>query len=165
MDKQQFATLAIGIKSAYPASKILEDNASMDFWYMTLKDIPYEIAENAVMEHICTNIYPPNIAEIRKLCMERCKTPILSFDEAWGVVRKAMSDYGWYHPQEAFATMDELTLAVVKNLGWSRLCQSENPTADRANFREAYEKKAAEAQNTNALPDFVAKNKVLLQKQ
>ena len=117
MDKQQFATLAIGIKSAYPASKILEDNASMDFWYMTLKDIPYEIAENAVMEHICTNIYPPNIAEIRKLCMERCKTPILSFDEAWGVVRKAMSDYGWYHPQEAFATMDELTLAVVKNLG------------------------------------------------
>ena len=144
MNKQQFATLAIGIKSAYPASKILEDNASMDFWYMTLKDIPYEIAENAVMEHICTNIYPPNIAEIRKLCMERCKTPILSFDEAWGVVQKAMSDYGWYHPQEAFATMDELTLAVVKNLGWSRLCQSEN---------------------TNALPDFVAKNKVLLQKQ
>ena len=46
MDKQQFATLAIGIKSAYPASKILEDNASMDFWYMTLKDIPYEIAES-----------------------------------------------------------------------------------------------------------------------
>ena len=39
MDKQQFATLAIGIKSAYPASKILEDNASMDFWYMTLKDM------------------------------------------------------------------------------------------------------------------------------
>lgn len=165
MNKQQFATLAIGIKSAYPASKILEDNASMDFWYMTLKDIPYEIAENAVMEHICTNIYPPNIAEIRKLCMERCRTPILSFGEAWGVVQKAMSDYGWYHPQEAFATMDELTLAVVKNLGWSRLCQSENPTADRANFREAYEKKAAEAQNTNALPDFIAKNKVLLQKQ
>ena len=134
MDKQQFATLAIGIKSAYPASKILEDKASMDFWYMALKDIPYEIAENAIMEHICTNIYPPNIAEIRKLCMERCKTPVLSFDEAWGVVQKAMSDYGWYHPQEAFATMDELTLSVVKNLGWSRLCQSENIVADRANF-------------------------------
>ena len=165
MDKQQFATLAIGIKSAYPASKILEDNASMDFWYMTLKDIPYEIAENAVMEHICTNIYPPNIAEIRKLCMERCKTPILSFDEAWGVVRKAMSDYGWYHPQEAFATMDELTLAVVKNLGWSRLCQSENPTADRANFREAYEAKAKEAVNSNMLPDFISNEKLMLQQQ
>lgn len=98
MDKQQFATLAIGIKSAYPASKILEDNASMDFWYTMLKDIPYEIAENAVMEHICTNIYPPNIAEIRKLCVEKCQRPVLNFDEAWGVVQRAMSTYGWYHP-------------------------------------------------------------------
>ena len=106
------------------------------------------------MEHICTNVFPPNIAEIRKLCMERCKPKILSFDEAWGVVQKAMADYGWYHPQEAFAIMDELTLSVVKNLGWSRLCQSENPTAERANFREAYMRKAAEAQNTNSLPDF-----------
>lgn len=165
MDKKQFATLAIGIKSAYPASKILEDNASMDFWYMSLNDIPYEIAENAVMEHICTNIYPPNIAEIRKLCMERCKTPVLSFDEAWGVVQKAISTYGWYHPQEAFATMDELTLSVVKNLGWSRLCQSENQTADRANFREAYQAKADEMRNNNQLPEFVARNKALLQKK
>lgn len=165
MDKKQFATLAIGIKSAYPASKILEDNASMDFWYMSLKDIPYEIAENAVMEHICTNIYPPNIAEIRKLCMERCKTPVLSFDEAWGVVQKALRDYGFYNPEKAFATMDELTLSVVKNLGWSRLCQSENPTADRANFREAYQAKADEMRNNNQLPEFVARNKALLQKK
>lgn len=165
MDKQQFATLTIGIKSAYPASKILEDNASMDFWYTMLKDMPYEIAENAVMEHICTNIYPPNIAEIRKLCVERCQRPVLSFDEAWGVVQRAISTYGWHHPQEAFETMDEITLSVVKNLGWSRLCQSENPTADRANFREAYEAKAKVAQNSYQLPKFVAHNKVLLQKQ
>lgn len=165
MDKKQFATLAIGIKSAYPASKILEDNASMDFWYMMLRDIPYETAENAVMEHICTNIFPPNIAEIRKLCMERLKAPVLSFDEAWGVVQKAISTYGWYHPQQAFETMDELTLSVVKNLGWSRLCQSENPTADRANFREAYEAKAMALQNNIQLPEFVAKQKALLQEK
>lgn len=165
MDKQQFATLAIGIKSAYPASKILEDNASMDFWYMMLKDFPYEIAENAVMEHICTNVYPPNIAEIRKLCVERCKPAVPSFDEAWGTVQKALSDYGFYNPQAAFATMDELTLSIVKNLGWSKLCHSENPTADRANFREAYEAKAKELQNNNQLPDFVTQKKVSLKEQ
>lgn len=165
MDKQQFATLAIGIKSAYPASKILEDNASMDFWFMMLRDIPYEVAENAVMEHICTNIYPPNIAEIRKLCMERCKQPVLSFDDAWGIVQKAMSTYGSWHPEEAFKTMDGLTLSVVKNLGWTRMCQSENQAADRANFREAYEAKAKALQGNNCLPDFVAKNKALLKER
>lgn len=165
MDKQKFATLAIGIKAAYPASKILEDNPSMDFWYMMLKDIPYEIAENAIMEHICTNVFPPNIAEIRKLCIERCKKSVLSFDDAWGVVQKAMRDYGFYNPQKAFDTMDELTLSVVKNLGWSNLCRSENPEASRANFRMTYEAKAKEAQNSNQLPEFVAKNKALLKEQ
>ena len=165
MNKQQFATLATGIKSAYPASKILEDNASMDFWYAMLEDMPYEIAENAVMEHICTNIFPPNIAEIRKLCVERCQRSVLNFDDAWGVVQRAMSTYGWYHPLEAFDTMDELTLSVVKNLGWSRLCQSENPTADRANFREAYEAKAKATQNSYQLPKFVAQNKAMLQEK
>ena len=163
MDRQQFATLAIGIKSAYPASRILEDKASLDFWYMMLSDIPYDTAENAIMEHICTNIYPPNIAEIRKLCMERMRPHVLSFDEAWGVVQTAISRYGWYHPQQAFATMDELTLSVVKNLGWTRLCQSENITADRANFREAYEAKAAEQQKKSQLPGFVADKKEYLQ--
>lgn len=163
MNKQQFATLAIAIKSAYPASKILEDTASMDFWFMMLQDMDYKVAENAIAEHICTNIYPPNIAEIRKLCVERMQKPVLPFDEAWGVVQSAMRNYGFYNPQEAFATMDELTLSVVKNLGWSRLCQSENPTADRANFREVYEAKAKKVQNNMQLPEFVAKNKLQIQ--
>lgn len=165
MDKQQFANLAIAIKSAYPASKALEDNASMDFWYLMLKDIEYKVAENAVMEYICTNVYPPNIAEIRMLCLERVSRPSLTFDEAWGVVKRAMSTYGEGHPQEAFEMMDELTLSVVKNLGWSRLCQSENPTAVRTNFKEAYEAKVKAAQNSNLLPEFVAHNKALLQAQ
>lgn len=165
MNKQQFATIAIGIKSAYPASKILEDGASMDFWYMMLKDIPYEVAENAVMEHICTSVYPPNIAEIRKLCMERCRQPVLSFDDAWGVVQKAMSMYGSWRTEEAYRTMDALTLSVVKNIGWTRMCQSENPVADRANFREAYEAKAQKLQSSNCLPEFVAQNKALLKER
>lgn len=82
MNKQEFAVIAVGIKSAYPASKILEDDASMNFWYRMLKDLNGKVVENAVMEHISTSVYPPNIAEIRKLCMERCKPPVLSFDEA-----------------------------------------------------------------------------------
>ena len=165
MDKQKFATLAIGIKSAYPNSKILEDNASMDFWYMMLKDIPYEIAENAVMEYICTSVFPPNIAEIRKLCMDRCKKPVLSFDDAWGSVQKAIREYGFYGAEKAFASFDELTLSIVKNLGWSNLCLNENVDASRANFRMAYEAKAKEAQNINQLPDFVVNNKAMLQQQ
>lgn len=165
MNKQEFAVIAVGIKSAYPASKILEDEASMNFWYRMLEDMDGKVVENAVMEHISTNIYPPNIAEIRRLCIDRCKPQVLSFDEAWGTVQKAISSYGRDRPQEAYADMDELTASIVKNLGWTRLCISENQTADRANFREAYEKKEAELRNANALPEFVSKSKARLQQQ
>lgn len=54
MNKQEFAVIAVGIKSAYPASKILEDDASMNFWYRMLKDLNGKVVENAVMEHIST---------------------------------------------------------------------------------------------------------------
>ncbi len=165
MDKKQFAMLSIAIKSAYPASKILEDNASMDFWYKMLQDIDYNVAENAVMEHICTQIYPPNIAEIRKMCMTIYNPTVLNFEEAWGVVQKAISQYGRDNPQEAFATMDELTVSIVKKFGWLELCTSENPIADRANFREVYERKLVEVQKQLQLPKFVAENKQLLQQR
>lgn len=163
MNKQQFATLAIAIKSAYPASKILEDNASMDFWFMMLQDMDYKVAENAIAEHICTNIYPPNIAEIRKLCADRMQKPVLSFDEAWGIVVKARSQCGRDEPLKAYERMDELTLSVVKNLGWYHICTTENDAALRANFREAYEAKAKKVQNNMQLPEFVARNKLQIQ--
>lgn len=165
MDKQQFATLTIGIKSAYPASKILEDNASMDLWYMMLKDIPYDIAENAVMEHICTNVFPPNIAEIRKLCVERCKKPVLSYGEAWESVQKAISTYGRDRPQEAYESMDDVTVSVVKNLGWVNICLSENHDATRANFRTIYEELAKTKVEQSSLPEFVSRRKQIIQEQ
>lgn len=164
MTKQEFAVIAVAIKAAYPASKVMTDEPSMKFWYQMLQDLDYKITENAVMEYTTTHTFPPSIAEIRKLSLDRCKPAIPSFDEAWGTVQEAMGRYGSYHPQEAFAMMDDMTAAIVKNMGWTRLCQSENMTADRANFREAYEAKAMEASNNRLLPPFVAREKEQIRK-
>lgn len=163
MNKKEFSQLCIGLKAAYPRFQMLTTDAEMSFWYTMLQDIDYEVAQNAVLEYISTNTFPPSIADIRKLCVDRMHAPVLSFNEAWGVVQSAITNYGFYNPQEAFATMDELTLSVVKNLGWSYLCHSENPAADRANFREAYEAKAKEVKNNMRLPEFVEKNKRQIQ--
>ena len=140
MTKQEFAVIAVAIKAAYPASKVMADEASMKFWYQMLQDLDYKITENAVMEYTTTHTFPPSIAEIRKLSLDRYRPAIPSFDEAWGTVQKAIGAYGSYHPQEAFAMLDDMT-------------------ADRANFREAYETKAKEATNNRLLPPFVAQEK------
>ena len=162
MDKKEFATLAIAIKAAYPASKVLQDTSSMDFWYQMLCDLDYRVAENAITEHICTNVFPPNIAEIRKLCTDRLLHDIPSSDEAWGMVQKAIAKHGYYNPLDAFATMDETTVDIVKNLGWSNLCNSTNQMADRANFRMAYESKIEKKKIDRQLPEFVSERKLQL---
>lgn len=165
MTEKEFETLASAIKASYPASKVLADASAMKFWYEMLKDIDFLVAQNAFQEFASTSTYPPTIAEIRKLCMERCQPSIPSFDEAWELVQMAISLYGSQNPQMAFGAMDNLTLSVVRNLGWTRLCQSENQVADRANFREAYEAKAKALYRSTLLPGFVAREKALLTKK
>lgn len=163
MTKKEFLPISTGLIAAYPNAKIMGDEASLELWYRMLADIDAEVVENAIMEYISTNVFPPNIAEIRKLCVERYKQPIPSFDEAWGVVQTAIQRYGRDRPDEAYATMDDLTREVVKNLGWYNLCVCDNQTASRANFREAYNARAEEMQRQRQLPAFVAQEKAALQ--
>ena len=165
MTKKEFSQLSTGLKAAYPRFQLFVTDEEMTFWYMMLQDIDYRVAENAALEHISTNPYPPSIAEIRKLCTDRTQETLLSFDEAWGVVQNAISSYGADKPTEAYSTMDELTLSVVKNLGWTNICHSENTAADRANFRESYLERAKKRQNNMQLPEFVARKKLLIQEQ
>lgn len=165
VSKTEFYKVSVGLKAAYPRFTFLSTDEEMEFWYQMLKDFEYVVAYNAAMEYISTNTFPPSIADIRALCVERCKKSVLNFDEAWGMVQKAISRFGNDRPQEAFATMDELTISVVKNLGWSRLCHSDNQAADRANFREAYEAKANKLRNDMQIPEFVAKSKQQIQKR
>lgn len=162
MNKQEFMQIATGIIAAYPNTKILADTASLDFWYRMLRDLDYRVAQNAVLEHISTKQFSPSIGDIRKLCMERSGKSIPSFDEAWGTVQKAISQFGFFEPEKAYATMDEITRTVVKSFGWTNLCTSSNQITDRANFREAYEKKANEYLEHRQLPEFVKQEKAAL---
>lgn len=165
MTELEFESLASAIKATYPSSKILADKPAMKFWYEMLKDIDYLVVRNAFQEFASTSIFPPTIADIRKMCAERCYPPIPSFDEAWGTVQKAITCYGSDNPQMAFETMNDITLAVVKNLGWKNLCQEKTEAAARANFREAYEAKAKELMNIVLMPKFVELEKKLLVEQ
>lgn len=165
MTNKEFDQLRALLKTAYPNHNLISDQYAIRMWYKMLNDLDYRIAENAVMEHISTHTFPPSIAEIRKLCIDRTTSPVLSFSEAWGKVTNAISKHGFYQPREAFAEFDELTLSVVKELGWSNICNSTNQDALRANFRMAYESKAKEMEKERLLPDFVAQGKIALQEE
>lgn len=164
MTKNEFMKVAVAIKSAYPAAKVMDDDASLQFWYMMLKDFDYQTCENATIELIATSKYPPSIATLRAACTDRCKTPVMSFDEAWGVVMRTIRKYGPYQYEEAMNYLSKYPLieSIVRNFGWSNICNGVEETT-RANFRMAYEQRSKDAATERILPDFVRTKKTALQ--
>ncbi len=71
MTDQEFETVALAIKAAYPNSNVLPDKYAMKVWYRMLGDLESAVVENAVWEHIGTSPFPPSIAEIREKCTAR----------------------------------------------------------------------------------------------
>ncbi|MGG3839689.1 replicative helicase loader/inhibitor [Paenibacillus thiaminolyticus] len=63
MDRAEVFELLIVIKENYPNFDVSDDSVERHFKY--LNDFPFAVALRNVDEHIRTNKYPPNIAEIR----------------------------------------------------------------------------------------------------
>jgi hypothetical protein len=161
---EQLMKIGTAMKAAYPNANVPGADG-LKLWAVLLADFDYKVVENALIEHILTKPFPPTIYEIRKLCVERTQKLALSYGEAWEKVLNAASKYGWYHTEKAYATLDPLTLEVVKELGWENVCYSTNQDTLRANFRMIYEEKAQKANTNTMLSDKIRDKKIALQEQ
>ena len=139
MDKKEFSTFAMALKTYFPRDNILPNNFAMELWYRELQDIPYPVAEAALREYVHTNKFAPSIAEIRAIAANVQNVPVPDWGEGWEQVLMAIRKYGSYRESEALESMDELTRTCVKRLGFRNICMSENIATDRANFRMIYE--------------------------
>ena len=139
MTKQEFAILADAIRTFYPKENILPNKEAMALWYRELHDLPFPVAEAALRKWVSTNKWSPSIAELRETAANVQNGDIPDWGEGWEQVCKAIRKYGYYEPRKAMEMLDPLTRKCVERLGFVNLCMSENPTADRANFRQCYE--------------------------
>ena len=155
MTDQEFETIALAIKAAYPNSNVLPDKYAMKVWYRALGDLDFCVVENAVWEHISTATFPPSIAEIREKCTTRLSPMVTDWGEAWEEVQKAIRKYGRYREEEALTSMTRMTEVAVRRMGFQNLCNSENPVADRAHFQRMYEEMVKEEKRQTQLPEFV----------
>lgn len=142
MDKKQFGTFAMALRTYFPREQILPNQQAMELWYRELQDIPYEVAEAGLRQWVSTNKWSPSIADIREMATTIQRGSIPDWGEGWEQVTKAIRQYGTYRIPEAMETFDPLTRKCVERLGFKNLCMSENVTADRANFRMVYEQLA-----------------------
>lgn len=106
-------------------------------WSVVLMDIPYQVAEKALVIVLRSAKFFPSPAEIleasKELRTEEYQIP--TPEEAWeNVYREIMRVGTWQKPK----FIHPLVERAAKSLGWATLCNSDNLPADRAHFLRLY---------------------------
>jgi hypothetical protein len=146
MNREEFATWTMALKTYYPKENLLPNNQAMELWYKQLQDIPYDVAETALNKWVATNKWSPSIADIREAYVSVAAGDYPLAGEEWDKVMQAICKYGSYNPAEALASLNPITANTVRQIGGFRqLCFSENIVADRANFYRIYDRNVERA--------------------
>ena len=164
MNAQEFSTIAMAIRSAWPNANLMLDDKAKDVWYTMLADLDYNTCLVAIKEHMSTCRFAPSIAELRERCSNVTSVPVQSWGDAWEDVISAIRFCGMYREEEALQRMDAITRQCVKRLGFQNLCTSENITADRANFRMIYEQEQKAQKELRQLSPALQEQKRSIQK-
>lgn len=119
--------------AAYPNAQVAPETVAV--YLRLLADIAPEDLQVVVDQAIATCKFLPTVAELRDMQHALRSAGSLTWGEAWERVQLAMREVGSYGTPRF---RDELTQRVVTSIGWRNLCASENPVADRAQFRDMY---------------------------
>lgn len=139
MNKQEFSTWAMALKTYFPRENLLPNQQAMELWFRELEDIPYQVAEAVLRKWVATNKWSPSIAEIRESAANMVNGEQLTWGEAWEKALNAVRRYGSYNKQAALESLDPLTRRCVENIGYLDLCMSENIMVERAHFQKIFE--------------------------
>ncbi len=153
---QQEATKLVAFALAnFPNMQEKDLRPTAKLWAHILSDIPYPVAEKALIKVLATAKFFPTVAEIRDAAMQLTQPTIPTALEAWGEVQRAWGLYGWSRQEEALASMSPLTAEVCRRFGWRDMCACEEPEVLRGQFRMAYEQYAGRQKEMAVLPDNV----------
>lgn len=150
MTKGEIAKLLAVLAAAYPKFEV--DDVKVQVWYEMLGDLEYSVVNIAIKKIIMLNTFPPAIAEVRKTAIEISNSINITAAEAWGEVIRAVKKYGHYRAKEAIASMSPATAQVVRCIGWSEICLTEEPGVIRAHFLKMYDQITAREQERQLLP-------------
>jgi hypothetical protein len=155
MNKNEFAAIAAALQTYYPRFNLLPNRESMALWFQELSDIPAETLTAALRKWVSTEKWPPTIADLRGLCTNMVQGELPDWGEAWAEVTQAVRRYGWARPDDALASMSPQTRTAASRIGWLSICESENPEALRAQFRQIYESATTRETESRQLPAAV----------
>lgn len=139
MKREEFASIVAAIKAHYQMNRdMFNDENVIETWYQHLKDIDYKTLQISTSKWVMMSRYPPTVADLREMAQDVQYGELPDWSSEWLKVLEAISYYGQYREQEALASLNDITRTVVSRMGFKNLCWSEEPSVDRANFRNIY---------------------------
>lgn len=121
-------------------------------WSRVLEDVPYEIAEQALMRVLARVKYFPTAAELREAVLEMTSEELPTAWEAWAEVRRTVQKYGFYEPQAAQSDLNPLVWKAVSVIGWREICLTDEPEIVRAQFVRVYDTLLRRERDERSLP-------------
>ena len=160
MNRKEIINL-LGIATAnFPSMQQKDMTPTAVLWEKALSDIPYNVAEKAVIKVLSTSRFFPTIADIREASSQLTQPRTMDAMEAWGLIGEAIRKYGHYRQKEALESLPEDVAEMVRRFTWRELCLSENIETMRAQFRMAWD---AQSKRTNELKTLPTEIRELIQ--
>lgn len=138
MNKREVIVLVAMASSSYPSMQNRDPESIVNAWQFMLSDIEFELAKAAVIKVCRESDFFPSVAQIVKAAKEldpkHEKLPTAA--EAWEEVNRQIAICGGY---KIPTFSHEVVKRAATAIGFSQMCRSENPEADRAHFMRIYE--------------------------
>lgn len=134
MNSVETAKLLAYCAAMYPQYPVTKQ--TVEVYAEMLSDLDAVQTQLAVRDLLATSDRWPSVAAIRRRYAERAGVLAPSKAEAWGEVRKAISEHGrrnrpdFSHP---------LVARTVEIMGWHDLCNADNLDVTRSQFWKVYE--------------------------
>jgi hypothetical protein len=123
---------------------------TVNAWHVLLRDVPYPLAQQALLLLASTKTFPPKPAELLDAIAELTLPPEarLTPAEAWQLVLREVQRVGYY----GRPSLPPLVQQAVDCLDWTDICRSENVEVTRAHFMRVFEQLVTRQRRQAVLP-------------
>ena len=131
-------------------------------WHLVVGHLEPDVLQQAMLTAATRTQFYPTPSLVLECAVELTTAPKRTGLDAWGDVKRAIAEHGFYHPPDGKQILsastsewtfeDVLVGKIVAALGWRELCLSENEMSDRARFCDAYEIEQRRAAESGRLP-------------
>ena len=164
MTREETLAIMSVLKAAYPNyykdMKRSDAEAIVGLWAEMFKDEPVEVVALAVKAHIANDAkgFPPVIGAIKDAIVKLQTPDEMTELEAWGYVRKAISN-GIYGSQKEFDALPPVIQRLVGSPNqlreWAMMDADTVASVVASNFQRSYKARAAHEREFLALPEDV----------